>query len=138
MVADEEEPVSPVRIRGCPTLSHISLPANYNTDNASFNRLAHLMGMNEHKHQARQTKFSEETHYDQLSTCHRRRLQDLLSRSRPENCPYHSLVARLSNVVAYVPKPHSGPGRPLPCDRARFAGIRLLGCARPQAVPLHV
>src|SRR5207248_959352 len=80
------------------------------------------------------TKFSEEIHYDQVSTCHRRRLQDFLSRSRPEECPNHSLLARLSNVVAHVPQPHSSARRPLPSDRSRFARIRLLGRARPRAV----
>ena len=35
-----------------------------------------------------------------------------------ENRPNHTPVARLSNVVAHVPQPHSGPGRPLPCGRA--------------------
>src|SRR5882724_2281112 len=43
MVADEEEPVSPVRIRGYSSLSHISARGNDNTYNVSFYRLAHLM-----------------------------------------------------------------------------------------------
>src|SRR2546425_9648236 len=36
---------------------------------------------------------------------------DLLSRSRPGDCPHDSLAARLSDFVAYVPQPDSGAGR---------------------------
>src|SRR6266849_578635 len=43
LVANEEEPVSPVGIVNCPSPAHISTSINYNTDNESFHRLANLM-----------------------------------------------------------------------------------------------
>src|SRR5713101_3282248 len=42
LVANEEEPVSPVGIVNCPRPAHVST-SNYNTDNESFQRLVNLM-----------------------------------------------------------------------------------------------
>ena len=47
-------------------------------------------------------------------------------------------AARLSGVVAPVPRPHSRVGRPLSRDRAGLSGLRAERHARSSDVPVHV